>query len=237
MVRTTGRGVRKPRRRKGWSEQQSLFVYRVTATLIGLILRFWVRRFRALGTENVPASGGSFLIANHTTAMDPFLLSYPIRQRVLCGPGKIELFKNPLVGYVMQKIGMFPLRQDVIDAAAVRTMVELYRHGRLVIIYPEGGRSRSGEMMPFTPDFARLVIRLKAPLIAAAIAGGKEVLPIGSLIPRPNTAVVVAYGEQFELSEYYDRELTPETVQQATAILEERVAALLEVARRERARL
>lgn len=236
MGSTTSDPIRKAqqRRHKGWSEQQSVFWFRVACVLVGLLLRFWVRGYRAIGADNVPSAGGAFLIANHTTAMDPFLLGYPVRQRMPRGPGKIELFKNPIFSYFMRKIGMFPLRQDVADAAAVRAMVELYRHGRLVIIYPEGGRSPSGAMKPFNPAFTRLVIKLKAPIMPAAIAGGRELLPIGSLLPRPNTPVVVAYGEPFDLSQFYGRELTPEVLQEATAILEERVAEQRELAYGER---
>lgn len=225
------------RRPRGWAEEQSALTYAIVRMVCALLFRFWIRSYRLIGAQNVPAGGGLFLVANHTTGMDPFLLGYPVSQRKMRGPGKIELFENPFWGWIMRKIGMFPLRQGVADAAAVRTMVELYRKGRLVAVFPEGGRSETGELMPFNPDFARLVIKLKAPVIPAAIAGGKELLPIGKLIPRWHSPVVVIYGEQIDLSGFHDRELTPEIVQEAADLMHDRVAALLEVARAERARL
>ena len=108
--------------------------------------------------------------------MDPFLLGVPVRWRMLRGPGKEELFVSPFFGYLMKKIGMFPLRQSVADAAAVRTMVEIFRSGKVVVVYPEGGRSDSGELMAFSPDFARLMIRMKALIVPAGIAGARELL-------------------------------------------------------------
>jgi 1-acyl-sn-glycerol-3-phosphate acyltransferase len=137
----------------------------------------------------------------------------------------------------MRKIGMFPLRQDVADAAAVRTMVELYRNGRLVIIYPEGGRTKTGELQPFFPEFTRLMIKLKAPMIPAGIAGAASVLPIGSYIPQPNRRVAIAYGEPFDLSEFYGQPLTSDTLERATAVLQDRVADQLSLAERVRAAL
>lgn len=224
-------------RPNGWTQQQSVLVYRIAQLLSALLFRVVIRHFRIIGAEKVPAQGGMFLIANHTTGLDPFLLAYPVKQRLVRGPGRIELFENPFWGFLMRKLGMFPLRQGVADAAAVRTMMELYRHGRLVAVFPEGGRSRTGELDPFNPDFARLVIKLKAPLVPAAVAGGRELLPVGKLIPRWHSPVVVVYGEVFDLSQFYGQERSREALQQAADLMQERVAALLEIARAERARL
>ena len=110
-------------------------------------------------------------------------------------------------------------------------MVELYRGGTAVGVYPEGGRSTSNEMKPFSPDFARLVIKLRAPLVPVAIAGANAVLPIGSLLPRPNTPIAIAFGDPFELSGYYERPLDEAAAAEAARFIQERVAGLLVTAR------
>lgn len=228
-------GKRRPR--KSYVDYQSVFWFRFVRVLIGLMLRYWIRGYRAYGVEHVPSSGGIFLIANHTTGMDPFLLGYAVHNRMPRGPGKVELFANPIFGYVMRKIGMFPLKQEVQDAGAVRTMLELYRAGKVVIVYPEGGRSETGEMTPFFPGFARLVVRMQALVVPAAIAGGKDLLPIGTYVPRPNSAVTVVFGEPFELSEFYGRKLTDEDAEEAAAEMQRKVADLLVVATQKRQEL
>lgn len=225
------------RRRRGWARQQSVFWFRLGVLLVGWLLRYWVRCYRAFGVERMPATGGFFVIANHTSALDPFLVGYPLSRRMPHGPGKVELFANPFVGYVMRKLGMFPIKQHVADASAVRAMVELYRAGDVVIVYPEGGRSPSGDLQPFFPDFARLAIRLKASLIPAGLAGARDVLPIGTLLPRPRRAVAVVIGAPFDLAEFYGRELTEEVAEEAATILRERVAEQVLIATRERDRL
>lgn len=217
-----------------WSAVQNRDFYRLALLVMILFFRHWVRRYRFIGVGNVPADGGAFLISNHTSGMDPLILGGAVPHRLMSGPGKIELFQNPVFAYLLRKLGIFPLRPGKADSSAVRTMVDLYRHGRVVIIYPEGGRSNNEEMMPFTPDFARLVIKLRAPVVPAGIAGARDLLPIGKWVPRPNRPVVVNIGECFELTEFYGQPLTPESLQQATEILHGRVSALLEGARRER---
>jgi 1-acyl-sn-glycerol-3-phosphate acyltransferase len=217
-----------------WADQQSIFWYRLGHRVFSALFRFWVRRFHAIHPEHVPQRGGAFLIANHTSGIDPFVLGVPVRWRMLRGPGKEELFANPVFGYLMKKIGMFPLRQSVADAAAVRTMVEIFRSGKVVVVYPEGGRSDSGELTSFSPDFARLMIRMKALIVPAGISGARELLPIGSRVPRPNTAVVVVYGEPFELTQVYGVKVTDEMASQAATLMYDHVAELVAEARRRR---
>jgi 1-acyl-sn-glycerol-3-phosphate acyltransferase len=215
--------------RTGRSSKQSKAWYGAVRFLLKLIFRFYVRRFRTYGVENIPAEGAAFLVANHTSAIDPLLIGVAVPNRMLIGPGKVQLFANPVFAYVLQKIGIFPLRQGVADAAAVRLMVESYRSGRLVAVYPEGGRSKTGEMIPFVEAFTRLVIRLRAPIIPIGIAGAHEVLPLRSWIPRPNTACAVVIGPMFDLSAYYGQQLSPDVLAAATGVLQERVrAAVLE---------
>jgi 1-acyl-sn-glycerol-3-phosphate acyltransferase len=220
-----------------WAGQQSLFWYRVCHALVSILLHGWVRRYRAVGVEHVPLDGGIFLIANHESGLDPFVISYPVRWRLIRGPGKVELFDNPFFGFLMRKIGMFPIRQESADPAAVRAMVELYRKERVVLVYPEGGRTDDGNLQPFFPDFARLMIRLKARMIPVGVDGVRELLPIGHTIPRFNSPMAVAFGEEFELSQFYGQKVTDEIAQQAADLLRDRVAAMISCAEAVRATL
>jgi 1-acyl-sn-glycerol-3-phosphate acyltransferase len=233
LTQARRRGVHSTR----WVEQQSVFVYRVVLTLLGIGLRFWIRRYRAIGQERVPREGGLFLIANHESGMDPFVISYPVRWRLIRGPGKIELFANPFFGAIMRNLGMFPLRQEVADAGAVRAMVELYRKGRVVLVYPEGGRTDDGNLQPFMPDFARLMLRMKARMLPVGVDGVRELLPIGRYVPLFNAPVAVAFGEVFDLSQFYGQKITDDLAQEVADYLREKVAAMIAMAEQERARL
>ncbi|GAC1507575.1 MAG: hypothetical protein NVS2B16_02980 [Chloroflexota bacterium] len=224
-------------RRKTWVDQHSRFWVRLLTVLFTPVFRYWVRYFRWFDVEKVPSSGGIFLLSNHTTGMDPFLIGFSMRHRTLWGPGRIELFQQRIPAYIMRKIGMFPLRQGVADAAATRTVLNLYRAGQLVLVFPEGGRSGDGELQKFTPGVARLIIKLKAPIAPVAISGGTQLLPIGAYLPRRNTPVVAVYGDPFDLSEFYGQELTPELLDRACQIMYDRLAGLLARARAERARI
>lgn len=229
-TRAPGGGER-TRGRKSWTDEQSVFWYRVGQDLFDLLFRYWVQCFTAVEGGSIPKQGAGFLIANHTSAMDPFIVCLPVRQRMLRGPGKIELFKHPVVSFLMRRIGIFPLRRGGVDTAAMRTMLELYRGGSLIVVFPEGGRSLTSELLPFDSDFARLVIKLKAPLYPAGIDGAADVLPVGAYVPRPHTPVAVVYGQGFTLERYYGREMTAELAEEAAAYMRERVHEMVEQAR------
>lgn len=219
------------RKLRGRVAQQSVLFYRVAYVLLTPFWRFWTGGFRILGTENVPTSGGGFIIANHTTGFDPAIIAYAIRHRLLCGPGKLELFRHPFGAYVMRLIGVFPLRRGEADATGVRAMIELYRSGRWVVVYPEGTRSETGELLPFLPEFARLAIKLKVPLVPVAVAGGERLLPRGARFPRRHAPLALAAGPPFDLVCFAGRPLTPELLQEATELMHGRVREQLERAR------
>ncbi len=224
-------------RRKRWVDQRSTFWVRLLIALFTPIFRLWIRYFRWFDVGKVPSTGPFFLISNHTTGMDPFLTGFSLRHRAVRGPGRIELFSHLAAAFIMRKMGMFPLRQRVADPVAIRTVVELLRADQLVTVYPEGGRSKDGALQPFDIGFARLALRLRAPLVPMAIAGGTQLMPMGSMIPKRNTAVVAVYGDAFDLSRFYGQGLTPEVLSAAAQVMHVRVAELLQRAQQERSKI
>jgi 1-acyl-sn-glycerol-3-phosphate acyltransferase len=201
--------------------------YWIAYALVWLFFHVWARGYRCIGAWHVPRKGGCFLVSNHASALDPVLLGYGIRHRMLGGPGKAELFRNPLLARVWRTIGMFPLKRGVSDLAGVRNMIAWYRRGRVVVVFPEGRRTDTGDLGPFNTGFTRLVLRLRAPVVPAAIAGAFELLPMGTLLPRHGVPVTVVIGAPIDLSNLLDRPLDQAIVDEATERIRAAVADLL----------
>lgn len=129
-----------------------------------------LRRWEIKGAENLPASGGVLLVANHVSYWDPVSIICAFRRQVFF-MAKAELFKIPLVGYAVRSSGAFPVRRDVTDRNAVRTALQLLQAGEVVGIFPEGTRSKSGEMLK--PHLGAAMIALKAgtPVVPIAVTG------------------------------------------------------------------
>jgi 1-acyl-sn-glycerol-3-phosphate acyltransferase len=117
------------------------------------------------------------VVANHESQADPFLLSWlPWDMRWVA---KEELFKPPLTGWVMRFGGDIPLRRG--DGDSVRTMMEECERalaaGISIMMFPEGTRSKDGELLPFKEGAFRLAIRAGVPVLPVALAGTRQMRP------------------------------------------------------------
>jgi 1-acyl-sn-glycerol-3-phosphate acyltransferase len=153
------------------------------ARLVLLVLRRWEIR----GAENLPATGGVLLAANHVSYWDPVAIICAIKKRKVFFMAKSELFKIPLVGYAVRVSGAFPVRRDVTDRNAVRTALRLLQAGEVVGLFPEGTRSHTGEMLKPHLGAAMLALKAGTPVVPVAVSGtrgmfGKIVVNIGSPI-------------------------------------------------------
>src|SRR5436309_2455779 len=101
-------------------------------------------RARGIGTENVP-NGPVILAPNHGSFMDHFFSGAFIRRRVRF-MAKSQLFNNGAATYIFSHGGVFPVRRGHNDEEAFTTAFHLLAHDAAVVMYPEGGRSRTGEL-------------------------------------------------------------------------------------------
>jgi 1-acyl-sn-glycerol-3-phosphate acyltransferase len=130
----------------------------------------WLLRMQVTGAEHVPSTGPVILAANHRSFWD-------IPAHVLASPrpivfmAKQELYKGPLTGWLWRSLGGFPVRRETADIRAVDTALALLERGEVVGVYPEGTRSRTGEMLPFLRGAAWLALRTGAPIVPCGLRG------------------------------------------------------------------
>ncbi|HAM35602.1 MAG TPA: 1-acyl-sn-glycerol-3-phosphate acyltransferase [Elusimicrobia bacterium] len=111
--------------------------------LRGLLFSVW--RLQVSGLENIPRQGAVILACNHVSNADPPLVgcaAYPVRSlRYLA---KVELFRVPVLGWLLRRGGAIALDRGRADVAAVRASLEVLSRGRCLLLFPEGTRSKSG---------------------------------------------------------------------------------------------
>jgi 1-acyl-sn-glycerol-3-phosphate acyltransferase len=159
-------------------------------------------RLRAEGVENLPASGGFVLAANHTSNFDPWPLAMPLwPRRFLRFMAKSELYWWPL-GRVITAGGGFPVRRGERDVEAMQTAVDLAREGNIVAMFPHGTRQRKGLVKKYQPrahtGAARIALDAGVPLVPAAIAGTDRLSRLERLRVR--------YGRPIPLDDLRDHE-------------------------------
>jgi 1-acyl-sn-glycerol-3-phosphate acyltransferase len=143
---------------------------RLVLTLPTLVLF----RTRAIGVHNVPRQGPVILAPNHFSAWDHFFAGVFLRRPVRF-MAKSQLFKNPVIEFIFFHGGVFPVRRGNRDEEAFVTARTILDRGGLVLIYIEGGRSRTRELGDPKPGVGRLALESGVPVIPVALHGSAGV--------------------------------------------------------------
>ena len=131
-------------------------------------------RPKIIGIENIPAEGGFILSANHVSNWDPpFLGTFAGRE--VCFMAKEELFKNPVFSAAIRKLHAFPVKRDSADKNAIKNAVKILKGGNCLGIFPEGTRSKTGNLGKAESGVSLIAAMTKAPIIPAAIINTEKI--------------------------------------------------------------
>jgi 1-acyl-sn-glycerol-3-phosphate acyltransferase len=142
------------------------------------------------GVHNIPREGACIITPNHITYADPIWITIPMPRRIYYMAWH-KPFGIPVLGLLMRMFGAFPVNLDVAaDASAQREAIELLRQGRALVMFPEGGRTKSGKLMPFKMGAFRLALSNGIPIVPVTIKGAETIWPVGRVLPRPGRLTI-----------------------------------------------
>jgi 1-acyl-sn-glycerol-3-phosphate acyltransferase len=218
-------GMGQTEKKLDYERRPSKFWYKVARGFFSILFRtLWPLRIR--GVENVPREGAAIIVCNHLSLVDPFVAGYGAN-RLVNFMGKEELFRQPFVGFLIRRLGAFPVDRARRDPASMRIALGVLKSGELLGMFPEGTRSTTGEIQELRTGAARLAARTRSPVIPVAITGTDRALPPGKL-PR-RAKISVTFGKPFELTELYDRNDKGEAMERALNMIREQIESLHEV--------
>ncbi len=142
--------------------------------LVSLLVGVVAFRLRVRDRGRVPRTGPAILASNHASNLDHFFIAAPLRRRVQF-MAKSQVFVRPLQ-WIFTHGGVFPVRRGARDEQAFVTARAVLERGGIVAIYPEAGRSRTGELAASPkPGVGRLALETGAPVVPVAIRGSEGV--------------------------------------------------------------
>jgi len=198
-----------------------------------MLLRGFFRafnRWEVRGQELVPGGGGVLLIANHTSYADPPIVG-TASPRPVHFMAKAELFDVPVLGWLIRRTHAFPVRRGAGDREALRRGVKVLREGKVLLVFPEGTRSRDGRLQPPEQGAAFVALAAGAQVVPMAIVGADRLLPRHSPIPRP-AKLRVRFGRPLDLTRWRGARPTREVLQQVSQQMMEALRELLPPERR-----
>jgi 1-acyl-sn-glycerol-3-phosphate acyltransferase len=143
-------------------------------TVINLMLRIlW--RFRKGGAEYIPKKGGVIIASNHAAYVDPPFVG-AASPRELSYLAKSELFKNGLFGWLIRKYNAFPITRGSFDRKGVSQAMQLLKERKALLLFPEGTRSRHGNLMEPKLGVGKIALLAGVPIVPAYIGNSKDLL-------------------------------------------------------------
>ena len=150
---------------------------------IGCHLCRWIARaFFALSVEgqaHVPESGPVILAPNHVSYLDPVVVGISTHRRVHF-MAKKELFRNPLVGWLLHGLQAYPVTRERVDPSTLKRTLSLLAAGQVVLMFPEGTRGDGRTLGPAKSGIAVVAARSGAAVVPVFHWGAEQALPRGS---------------------------------------------------------
>lgn len=197
-------------------------LYKFAKYILSPIFRliYWTR---VEGSENITKDGAVIVASNHISNLDPVFLGIA-SPRVLFFMAKQELFRVPVLRSLVKVLGGFPVRRGQRDSDAINKAVEILNEGKVLAIFPEGKRSKDGELMEG-----------KIGAVKISHITGKDIVPVAIITkykgPRPFSLTTIRIGEPIKSESFGIVLGERDEYKRATADLMNRIRELKESVR------
>jgi 1-acyl-sn-glycerol-3-phosphate acyltransferase len=182
--------------------------------------------------DAIPREGPVILAANHISNADPVIIGAWLTPRLgrrIHWLGKREMFDWPIVGWAARNGGVVPVDRGGADVEAFRMAARVLEAGGVLVVFPEGTRSPTGELQPPKDGLALLALRTGATIVPIGVSNTDRFWPKGRKIPRPGGHATMRIGEPFKLADLLPPEIDRKSAKRlATTLIMRRIAALLD---------
>ncbi len=177
--------------------------------------------YKVINREKANVDGGFIIAANHLSNLDPFFLAYALRKRMIHYMAKEELFKNPILRWLVTHVGAFAVRRGKGDKESINVAINIIKEGKVMGIFPEGTRSKDGKPL-----------RAKSGIALIAATCEADILPV-HIIPktkcgrvRPFQRTHIVFGDLIKFEELGIVNKAPSEFKNASRLIMDKIVEL-----------
>jgi len=178
-------------------------LYAIAHAVVGFLAKLFFR-LQVFGHDRIPKQGGVLIAANHVSYLDIPLLGCAMERRAHF-IGKVELLRNPIMAFLFRYLNGIPIKRGGVNRKVMQEIADRLKSGEVVVIYPEGGINKSGNLKRLKPGIGMLVAMAGVPVVPALIKGTEKALPDGARWIRRHP-VTIFFGQPMDFQPRLEKE-------------------------------
>ena len=168
-------------------------IYQLVSNLFVLPIYKFVFRGQLIGRENIPQKNTYIMVSNHGSLLDPPLLGHALRRNISF-MAKAELFKIPLLGFIIKACGAYPVKRGIVDKNTIKTACKKLSNDNCIGIFIDGTRQKNGRVNKPKQGAALLAFKNQKLLLPVAIVNSHRLIRFKFFIPL-FSKIVIKVGE------------------------------------------
>ncbi len=193
-----------------------MLFYKVVKISVRFLLSL-IYKIEIIGKENIPNEGKAIVCSNHFNNLDPVVIGTYLPRKINY-MAKEELFSSKPMAAILKRLGVFPVRRGGADISAIKSALKILKNENALGIFPEGTRSKTGEMLKAKPGLAMIGIKSKSPIVPIAIIGDY----------KPFRKIKIIIDNPIEFTEYYNKKMSIDEYQQISQNVLDHIRELMD---------
>jgi len=164
-------------------------IYQLVSKLFVLPIYKFVFRGHLIGIENIPQKNAFIMVSNHGSLLDPPFLGHALGRNISF-MAKAELFKIPLLGFIIRACGAYPVKRGIVDKNTIKTACKKLSNDNCIGIFIDGTRQKNGRVNKPKQGAALLAFKNQKLLLPVAIVNSHRLIRFKFFIPMFSKIVV-----------------------------------------------
>jgi len=164
-------------------------VYKFVSLFFVLPIYKFIFRGYLIGKENIPQKGSFIMVSNHGSLLDPPLLGHALGRNISF-MAKAELFKIPILGFIIKSCGAYPVKRGIVDKNTIKTACEKLSNDNCIGIFIDGTRQKNGRVNKPKQGAALLAFKNQKLLLPVAIVNSHRLIRFKFFIPLFSKIVI-----------------------------------------------